>query len=101
MMTSVWKSALLFQIIPCIWDTKYGIAGVRFEIKVDLRKRRIVLYARRQDSDEGWNVGEKGEAEGGAFLPGHSHFFLFLFPLRFLLSVLPLNLLFLLDPLLK
>ena len=50
-----------------IWDS-------RCEIKVDLRKRRIVLYARRQDSDEGWDVGEKGEAEGGALLIGHSHF---------------------------
>ena len=29
MMKSARKSALLFQIIQCIWDTKYGIAGVR------------------------------------------------------------------------
>ena len=61
---------------------------MRFEIKVYLWKRRIVLYARRQDSDEGWNVGEKGKTEGGALLPGHSHF-----------ASLPLNLLFLVDPL--
>ena len=63
----------VFQIIQYkIWDS-------RCEIKVDLRKRRIVLYARRQDSDEGWDVGEKGETEGGALLIGHSHFSSLLF----------------------
>ena len=39
-----------------------------------LRKWRVVVYARRKDSDEGGNVGEEGETEGGALLPSHSHF---------------------------
>ena len=39
-----------------------------------LRKRRVVVYARRKDSDEGGNVGEEGETEGGALLKSHSHF---------------------------
>ena len=69
------------------------------KVEENLGKRRVVLYARRKDSDEGWNVWEKGKTERGALLPGHSHFFLLLFPLRFLLSALPLNLLFLVDPL--
>ena len=42
----------------------------------NLRKRRVVLFARRKDSEEGRDIGEKRKTEGGAFFTGHSHFFL-------------------------
>ena len=50
-----------------IWNLK---------VEANLRKRRVVLFARRKDSEEGRDIGEKGKTEGGALFTGHSHFFL-------------------------